>query len=204
MVAASQNTDLHGYGGEIRKELGKRVPKGKRLKVLDVGTGFGINVAFLARRLSKGSEIWTVDPSEEVLKNVKSALGDGGAPVNFVEATADDLDFADGFFDLVVSVMVLHHLEKLRPALREMSRVLKPGGAIVIVDYKPEASHELEFATRHEEKDFSSPELVAKAMGRLGMKARAFDFGLWYLVDAKKAKASPTPRSPAGAGGRAR
>jgi len=205
MVAASQNTDLHGYGEEIRKELGKRIPKGKKLKALDVGTGFGINAAFLARRLPKGSEIWTVDPSKEVLAQAKASLdGEGPNLVNFVEASADDLDFADGFFELVVSVMVLHHLEKIQAALKEMARVLKPGGILVVVDYKPEASHELEFRTRHEEKDFFSPDGVVKGIGTVGMKARPSDFGLWYLVEARKARASPTPRLPGRGRGRAR
>jgi len=205
MVEASPNTDLHGYGGAIRKELGKRIPRNKRLRVLDVGTGFGINVAFLSRRLQKGSEIWTVDPSKEVLADVKANLGgEGSSRVNFVEASADDLDFGEGFFDVVVSVMVLHHIEKLQPALKEMARVLKPGGRLIIIDYKPEASHELEFRTRHDESDFFKPEAVARAVGRLGFHGRPNDFGLWYLVEAKKGRVSSSPPSSPGGRGIAR
>jgi len=203
MFAASANTDLHGYGEEIRKELESRIPRGKKLKVLDVGTGFGINVAFLARWLAKGSAIWTVDPSKEVLTEVKAALDrENARMVRFAAATADDLDFEDGFFDVVVSVMVLHHIEKLQPALKEMARVLKPGGTLVVVDYKPEASHELDFRTRHEEADFFKPGAVVKGIGALGMAGLPSDFGIWYLVEAKKGR--PTPPRPAGRGGRAR
>lgn len=205
MVVASRNTDLHGYGEEIRSELRKRIPRGKKLKVLDVGTGFGINVAFLARWLSKGSAVWTVDPSKEVLSDVKAALDEESARlVRFAVATADDLDFPDGFFDVVVSVMVLHHIEKLQPALKEMARVLKPGGPLVIVDYKPEASHRLEFRTRHEEADFFEPAAVLRGMGKLGMKGRPKDFGVWYLVEGRKGRPSaPRPAAPAGARARA-
>ena len=196
MVVASRNTDLHGYGESIRRELGRRIPRGKKLKVLDVGTGFGINVAFLAGWLSKGSAVWTVDPSKEVLTDVKAALDKESARlVRFGVATADDLDFGDDFFDVVVSVMVLHHIEKLQPALKEMARVLKPGGTLVIVDYKPEASHRLEFRTRHEEADFFGPAAVVKGVGRLGMVGRPSDFGVWYLVQAKKEM--PTKPRPA-------
>jgi ubiquinone/menaquinone biosynthesis C-methylase UbiE len=197
MIVASRNTDLHGYGEAIRGELGRRIPRGRKLRVLDVGTGFGINVAFLAGWLSKGSSIWTVDPSKEVLTDVKAALyKESVRPVKFAVATADDLDFGDGFFDVVVSVMVLHHIEKLQPALKEMARVLKPGGTLVIVDYKPEASHLLEFRTRHEEADFFAPSAVAKGIGRLGMVGRSSDFGVWYLVEAKKETPTP-PRTAA-------
>jgi ubiquinone/menaquinone biosynthesis C-methylase UbiE len=199
MGVASSNTDLHGYGEAIRGELGRRIPRGKKLKVLDVGTGFGINVAFLAGWLSKGSAIWTVDPSKDVLAHVKAALDkEGTRLVRFAVATADDLDFGDGIFDFVVSVMVLHHIEKLQPALKEMARVLKPGGTLVIVDYKPEASHRLEFRTRHEAADFFGPSAVVKGIGRLGMAGRPSDFGVWYLVEAKKEM--PTPPRPAARG----
>ena len=199
MVVASRNTDLHGYGEEIRGELGRRMPRSKKLKVLDVGTGFGINVAFLARWLSKGSAVWTVDPSKEVLEDVKAALDEESARlVRFAVATADDLDFEDGFFDYVVSVMVLHHIEKLQPALKEMARVLKPGGRLFVVDYKPQASHELNFRTRHEEADFFDPSAVLKGMGMLGMAGRATDFGMWYLVEAKAGVRASPRGAPAG------
>lgn len=194
LTAASPNTDLHGYGEEIRRAMGKRIPRDKKLKVLDVGTGFGMNVAFLADWLSKGSEVWTVDPSEDVLTDVKAMLAkDAALRVKFMQATADDLDFADGFFDYVVSVMVLHHLEKLQPALKEMARVLRPGGMLIVVDYLPKASHELEFRTRHEEADFFKPAAVVTGMGRLGMAGRPGDHGMWYLVEAKKARPRASP-----------
>jgi ubiquinone/menaquinone biosynthesis C-methylase UbiE len=203
MVEASLNTDLHGYGEEIRKELGSRIPRDKKLKVLDVGTGFGINVKFLVSWLSKRSQIWTVDPSKAVLTEVKAMLGgDGAGRVTLVEAMADDLDFDDGFFDVVVSVMVLHHIEKLQPALKEMTRVLKPGGTMVIVDYEPQASHELEFRTLHEEMDFFKPATVVRRIGKLGMAGRAKGFGMWYLVEAKKER--PRPPRPAARAGRAK
>jgi SAM-dependent methyltransferase len=199
MVVASRNTDLHGYGGAIRGELGRRIPRGKKLKVLDVGTGFGINVAFLAGWLSKGSAVWTVDPSKEVLTDVKAALDkESSRLVRFAVATADDLDFGDGFFDFVVSVMVLHHVKKLQPALKEMARVLKPGGTLVIVDYKPEASHQLEFRTRHEEADFFGPPAVVRGISRLGMVGKPSDFGVWYVVEARKEM--PAPPRPAARG----
>ena len=66
-----------------------------------------------------------------------------------------------------------------------MARVLKPGGKLLVVDYLPMASHELEFQTRHEEADFFKPADVLKEVRKLGMGGRTSDFGMWYLVEAK-------------------
>ena len=194
--AAASNTDFHGFGNQIRGELAARIPSGKKLKVLDVGTGFGLNVAFLAQHLSGSSRIWTVDPSEEVLKNVKSELrAETAARVGFVKASADELDFEDGFFDFAVSVMVMHHIEKIRPVLRELVRVVKKGGRLLVVDYKPKAAHVLEFQTRHEESDFFEPATIEKQLEKQGTSDKTKDSGVWYLVEATKLKKAANLRS---------
>lgn len=200
--ASPSSTDLHGFGEAIRKELASRLPL-ERVKVLDVGTGFGINAAFLARYLPKGSLVWTVDPSKEVLDEVEASLSKQGVRgVRFVEAAADRLPFEDGAFDAVVSVMVLHHIEELGPALSEMWRVLRPGGPLILVDYKPEASRELEFKARHDEEDFFAPSAVAEEMVKLGIEPEAGDYRVWYMVSAVKRPTAPRRRGRAGPGRR--
>lgn len=196
VAVASQNSDLHGHGEAIRKELGKRIPRDKKLKALDVGTGFGINVAFLVGHLRNGSVVWSVDPSEEVLARVKESLGEKGARIRFHKANADDMEFEDGFFDVIASVMVIHHMERLQPALKEMVRVLRPGGSLLLVDYSPLASKELEFSARHDAEDFSTSKDVVTGLERLGVPAKVVDKEVWYLVEAKKPSAR-RPRAPA-------
>jgi len=183
---SSPNTDFHGYGKEIRRELRRRISPNRKVRALDVGTGMGQNIALLIGYLSKNSEIWTIDPSDEVLVSVKASLGKKGSRVNFVKASADRLDFADGFFDLIVSVMVMHHIEDARAVLRELGRVMRSGARLLIVDYKPDAAHELEFHIRHEEKDFLEPRLAGDMIRKLGLACTVNDFGLWYLLDARK------------------
>ena len=185
------NSDFHGYGNKIRAELAARIPKNRKLKVLDAGTGFGLTAGFLAKILAKGSEIWTIDPSKEILDNVKTKLAeerlDSRIPIEFVQADAAKLYFEDDFFDMVVSVMVLHHLEDLPAVLDELVRVMKKGGRLLLVDYMPNAGTELEFQKRHKESDFFKPEEVVKMMKKRGAsKVKLKRVKLWYLVDATK------------------
>ena len=179
--------DFHGFGEQIRDRLASRIPSDKRLKVLDVGTGFGLNVVFLAERLSEKSRIWTIDPSEEVLRNVSSELGPKiAARIEFVKASADELAFRDGFFDFVVSVMVMHHIDDIRPVLEELMRVVRKSGRLLIVDYGPNAAQALEFQTRHERSDFFEPATIKKQLERKLAKVKVEDSGVWYLVEATK------------------
>ena len=183
---SSPSTDFHGNGRAIRKELGRRIPSNRRIRVLDVGTGMGQTTAFLLRHLSTKSEIWTVDPSDEVLAGARTSLGKKGSRVRFVKGSADRLYFADSFFDVIASVMVMHHLLDARAVLTELARVLTNGGRLLIVDYKPDAAHQLEFHSRHEERDFLKPSIAREAIQDLGLACDVKDFGLWYLLDARK------------------
>ncbi|MGI0090350.1 MAG: class I SAM-dependent methyltransferase [Nitrososphaerales archaeon] len=188
-------TDFHGYGSKIRSEILSRIPKKRHdLRVLDVGTGFGSTVAFLAERLPKRSKIWTVDPSQEILDNVKKTKfgADGANPfkakVEFVQANAEKLGFEDNFFDSIVSVMVLHHLEDLGAVCSQLFRVLKKSGKLILADYRPEAGKKLDFQTRHLVSDFVRPEDVKKKLLRIGgfalVKTKSFKY--WYIVEATK------------------
>lgn len=181
--------DFHGYGTEIRSELARRLPKKKGQKVLDVGTGLGSTAGFLTNHLTKGSKIWTIDPSEEMLKDARKRLaeeGTGPIPIEFVQAKASKLDFKDNFFDTIVSVMVLHHVENLRNVLKELVRVLKKGGRLLLVDYAPEAGKYLVFVREHLESDFYDPESAEKIIRQLRLQAKVRRIRLWYLVDARK------------------
>ncbi len=181
------NSDLHGFGDSIRQELSKRLPAGA-LKALDVGTGFGITTEFLARNLSPDSVIWTLDPSAEVLERARESLRGKrlASRIRFVHGSLGTPKLRSGFFDLLVSVMVLHHLEDLPSTVAEMARILGDSGLILIVDYSPKASHELEFKVEHREEDFFKASEVAAELRRRGFATRVSDFGLWYLVEGRR------------------
>jgi SAM-dependent methyltransferase len=96
--------------------------------VLDVGCGGG-SVAKAVKRERPDLEVFGCDLSESALK-IAGASPDG---VDFRLATAERLPFDDGTFDLVWIFDVLEHVEDPERVLREVARVLKPGGRFHIV-----------------------------------------------------------------------
>ena len=182
--------DLQGLGPDVRKELASRLPHDD-VKVLDVGTGSAGNAEFLARSLSKKSRIWTLDPSPEVLVEAKKRLAAKGlnSKIEFVRADASETGLQSGFFECVVSVMTLHHIEDLRPAAREMMRVLKAHGKILLVDYRSEVASKLHFAFRHAESYFFASSMVADILRSEGAGVVTHDFDSWYLIEATKSVA---------------
>jgi len=184
---SSSGTDLHGFGESVRTELEKRLPRSD-VKALDVGTGFATNVRFLARVLSQGSLVWTLDPSAEVLNRARKLLKEDGLDrrVRFVRCGIEHVDVKDGFFDLVSSTMALHHLSDLHVAVAEMSRILTPGGKILIADFGPESAQELRFGHLHGAADFFDGEAVRAALRGRVTSLRKTGFGLWYLVEGTK------------------
>jgi ubiquinone/menaquinone biosynthesis C-methylase UbiE len=100
-------------------------------RILDVGCGHGRSLQELADRALKGGVVG-VDPTElmvEIAAARNRPLIDAGC-VDVVLAPVESLPFADYSFDKVLCVHVLYFWKDLDVALREISRVLKPGGRL--------------------------------------------------------------------------
>ena len=109
-----------------------------RLRVLDVGTGFSENLSILFQALTK-PVIYSIDPDEDALEEAGARFRryvDSGR-LKLVKARAESLPFPQGFFDAVASAHTFHHIRDKPSALREILRVIKPGGVIVILDWTP-------------------------------------------------------------------
>jgi ubiquinone/menaquinone biosynthesis C-methylase UbiE len=101
-------------------------------RVLDVATGAGSFVEFLKDTLKNYSEIIGVDVSGKGFGVAQEKFGD--APIRFMAMDASALGFDDATFDTVTISNSLHHLADIDCVLREMYRVLRPGGRIVVVE----------------------------------------------------------------------
>ncbi|GGJ28042.1 class I SAM-dependent methyltransferase [Streptomyces brasiliensis] len=109
-------------------------------RVLDVGCGTGYLTRCMAARVGPKGAVTGVDASPPMLDYARRrSAGVLGAPCSYQEGIAEALGFPDASFDTVVTSLMLHHLpEELRPAaLREMCRVLKPGGRLLVVEFRP-------------------------------------------------------------------
>jgi len=95
--------------------------------ILDIGTGSGDFIEVLLDVFPQ-AQITGVDPDTESLQEaIKKYPG-----VSFGEMRAEILEFADNSFDLASISMALHHLPDIQTSLKEMLRVVKPGGWIIV------------------------------------------------------------------------
>jgi ubiquinone/menaquinone biosynthesis C-methylase UbiE len=99
--------------------------------ILDVGCGTG-ELLRRVRDAHPAMPLAGIDPVAEMLAIAKAKLG---PEVDLRQGWADALPWADASFDAVLSCNVFHYVKHPLPALREMKRVLKPGGTIVITDW---------------------------------------------------------------------
>lgn len=107
----------------------------KGMHVLDVGCGTGV-VAITAARL--GAHVKAADLTPELLERARENAQVAEVGVEFTEADVEALPFQDGEFDVVLSQFA--HMFAPRPevAIREMLRVLRPGGTIAFSTWPPE------------------------------------------------------------------
>lgn len=106
-------------------------------QVLDVGCGDGYLTRLMAETVAPGGSALGVDQSRETLRRARHITRD--ANCTFAEGTAQALDAADRSVDVVVSSLMLHHLPEAgrERAVAEMFRVLRPGGRLLIAEFRP-------------------------------------------------------------------
>jgi ubiquinone/menaquinone biosynthesis C-methylase UbiE len=105
-------------------------------RVLEIGCGTGTLLVSIARR-HPDAEVIGIDPDPAALRRARRKAARAGLPVRLDRAFAGDMPFPDGSIDRVLSSLMLHHLdddEKPR-AMREIRRVLRPGGQLHLVDF---------------------------------------------------------------------
>ncbi len=101
--------------------------------ILDLGCGTGLLTVELARAVGSEGRVAGLDPSKDMLSAARNRSAEF-ENVELFEGAADQMPFQDGQFDKAVSIQVFEYFDDARPALRELYRVLRPQGRLVIAD----------------------------------------------------------------------
>jgi len=103
------------------------------IRLLDVGTGTGRNVAIPAAQ--RGAEVVGVDVTPELFEHARRRAALAGVEGSWIEADAQDLPFADASFDRVTSTFGAMFAPDHRRAAAELTRVCRPGGRIAMTTW---------------------------------------------------------------------
>lgn len=130
-VAKDYDKDWSFYVDATTRATLARLPLEPNDRLLDVGCGTGELLLRVAARYP-GISLSGLDPVPEMLQ---VARGKVSADVELREGWANALPWPDQSFDVVVSCNMFHYITHPVKAIREMERVLRPGGRIVITDW---------------------------------------------------------------------
>ena len=103
-------------------------PRGRTLRVLDVGTGTGFFACLLA---AEGHEATGIDLTPDMIAHAGHMAAVLGQDVRFLLMDAEEPDFEDESFDVLVTRNLTWTLPHIEKAYREWFRILKPGGVLL-------------------------------------------------------------------------
>ena len=124
--------EAHRYEKEWHIPRAAGFADSKDLRVLEIGCGLGTDGAQFAQA---GANYTGIDLTEAAVDLARRRFELFKLPGNFRVADAEELDFPDNSFDVVYSHGVLHHTPDTAAAVREIHRVLRPGGRAVVMLY---------------------------------------------------------------------
>lgn len=154
-------------------------------RVLDIGCGTGLlSLKFLAKA---DCSIYGIDNSSEMLKIFKNKIEELklSEKISCKLQDAENIDFDEGFFDIIASTVTLHHVKNKYPVIKKIYRLLKPGGKFVLGDIDVDTTGNLENPKRLLRIiDFLKEEFVL-ALEEGGVKAfsRMYDNGKKHILN---------------------
>lgn len=101
--------------------------------MLEVGAGGGQNFGFYDPTITERVE--AVEPNAHMLRRAEVAVKNARVPIHLTAAPAEHLPFADATFDAALATLVFCSVDDPGQGLREIARVLKPGGALLLLEH---------------------------------------------------------------------
>lgn len=104
-------------------------PRARVQKVLEAGFGSGI---FMPELAARSREVYGIDVHDRV-SDVESLLRRSGIIAHLSRQDAAELNFPDNYFDLAVAISAIEFVDNIHGAVRELARILKPDGSLIVV-----------------------------------------------------------------------
>jgi ubiquinone/menaquinone biosynthesis C-methylase UbiE len=100
--------------------------------VLEIGSGTGANLGYYGVRVES---LTVTEPERPMLKRLERKAREQSSTATILRAPAEDLPFEDASFDTVVSTLVLCGVDDQARVVRELRRVLRPGGRLIFMEH---------------------------------------------------------------------
>lgn len=129
-AAGYVSSETHSKGADLDLILKMADPQAD-WRMLDIATGGGHTIKLLAPYVRMS---YATDLTLNMLREARQANADVVAPIDYVVSDAETLSFADASFDLVTCRIAAHHFPSIKQFVREVTRVLRPGGLFILQD----------------------------------------------------------------------
>ena len=116
----------------IMKQREKVVPLAEG-RILEIGMGSGLNLDFYDRE--KVEKLWGLEPSEAMRKRATAAAEKAGMEIELIDLPGEEIPLENNTVDTVLLTYTLCTIPEWEPALRQMARVLKPGGKLIFCEH---------------------------------------------------------------------
>ncbi len=104
-------------------------------KVLDIAGGTGDLSALFLQKVGDSGEVWLTDINNSMLSIGRDRLIDEGNPTPVAQCDAEKLPYPDNYFHCVCVAFGLRNMTHKDVALKEMLRVIKPGGTVIVLEF---------------------------------------------------------------------
>lgn len=132
LFAAMYDRLLAGVEKAGLRERRARLLEAAQGRVLEIGAGTGANLPLYGPNVAA---LTLTEPEAPMARRLAKRMREQSSSADLVEASAEDLPLPDGQFDTVVSTLVLCTAADPLRALREVWRVLKPGGQLLFIEH---------------------------------------------------------------------
>ena len=134
----------------LRKEIVAACRLKSGMSVADVGAGTGLFTRLFAKEVAPGGTVYATDIAETFLKHIAVTCKEAGIKnVKTVLSKVDSSELPPGAVDVVFLCDVYHHFEFPQKTLASLHAALKPGGRLVVVDYRREKGKSPQWLLEH-------------------------------------------------------